>query len=111
MWVCFVTQSCNLSANLKYIFNCILDLFGDTVKSNYTYILTFCDRTKLVIIDLLDSKEFMLVEIIPYIENPWFYKFNNSGIFQKDLDNEFNESFFKLGIKIFEDLTNRIIKK
>ena len=53
----------------------------------------------------------MFVEIIPYIENPWFYKFNNSGIFQKDLDNEFNESFFKLGIKIFEDLTNRIIKK
>ena len=111
MWVYFIAKSCNLSANLKYIFNCILDLFGDTVKSNYTYILTFCDITKLVIIDLLDSKEFMLVEIIPYIENPWFYKFNNSGIFQKDLDNEFNESFFKLGIKIFEDLTNRIIKK
>ena len=111
MWVCFVTQSCNLSANLKYIFNCILDLFGDTVKTNYTYILSFCDRTKPVIIDLLDSKEFMFVEIIPYFENPWFYKFNNSGIFQKDLDNEFNESFFKLGIKIFEDLTNRIIKK
>ncbi len=40
----------------------------------------------------------MLVEIIPYIENPWFYKFNNSIIFEKDLDNEFNESFFKLGI-------------
>ena len=65
MWVCFVTQSCNLSANQKYIFNCILDLFGDTIKTN-TYILNFCDREKTVIIDLLDSKEFMLVEIIPY---------------------------------------------
>ena len=26
MWLCFVAQSCNLNANLKYIFNCILDL-------------------------------------------------------------------------------------
>ena len=43
----------------------------------------------------------MLVEIIPYIENPLFYKFNNSEIFEKDLDNEFNKSFCKLGIKNF----------
>ena len=78
-----------------------LDLFVNDFKTNYTYILTFCDREKTVIIDLLDNKEFMLVEIIPYIENPWFYKFNNSIIFEKDLDNEFNESFFKLGIKNF----------
>ena len=63
------------------------------------------------VIELLDSKEFMFIEIIPYIENPLFYKFNNSGIFEKDLDNEFNKSFFKLGIKNFEDFTNRIIKK
>ena len=62
MWVCFVIQSCNLSANQNYIFNCILDLFEDIVKTN-TYILTFCDREKTVIIDLLDSKEFILVEI------------------------------------------------
>ena len=110
--ICFVAQSCNarLSANQKYIFNCILDLFGDDVKSNFTCMLTFCDGAKPVIIDSLQSKEFMFHEIIPYIENPWFYKFNNSGIFEKDLDNEFNKSFFKLGMKSFEDFTNRIKK-
>ena len=43
--ICFVAQSSNarLSANQKYIFNCILDLFGDDVKSNFTCMLTFCD--------------------------------------------------------------------
>ena len=111
MWVCFVTQSCNLNANLKYIFNCILNLFGNDFKSNFTYILSFLDSVKPVIIELLDSKEFMLVEIIPYFENPLFYKFNNSEIFEKDLDNEFNKSFFKLSKKNFEDYRNRIIKK
>lgn len=110
--ICFVAQSCNarLSANQKYIFNCILDLFGDDVKSNFTCMLTFCDGAKPVIIDSLQSKEFMFHEIIPYIENPWFYKFNNSGIFEKDLDNEFNKSFFKLGMKSFEEFTIRIKK-
>ena len=52
----------------------------------------------------------MFHEIIPYIENPWYYKFNNSGIFEKDLENEFNKSFFKLGMKSFEEFTLRIKK-
>ena len=108
--ICFVAQSCNarLSANQKYIFNCILDLFGDDVKSNFICMLTFCDGAKPVILDSLQSKQFMFHEIIPYIETPWFYKFNNSGIFEKDIDNEFNLSFFNLGMKSFKDFTERI---
>jgi len=108
--ICFVAQSCNarLSANQKYIFNCILDLFGDDVKSNFICMLTFCDGAKPVILDSLQSKQFMFHEIIPYIKTPWFYKFNNSGIFEKDIENEFNLSFFNLGMKSFKDFTCRI---
>ena len=110
--ICFVAQSCNarLSANQKYIFNCILDLFGDDVKSNFICMLTFCDGAKPVILDSLQSKQFMFHEIIPHIENPWFYKFNNSGIFEKDEENEFNLSFFNLGMKSFKDFTQRVKK-
>ena len=110
--ICFVAQSCNarLSLNQKYIFNCILDLFGDDVKSNFICMLTFCDGAKPVILDSLQSKEFMFHEIIPFIEKPWFYKFNNSGIFEKDVENEFNLSFFNLGMKSFKDFTERIKK-
>ena len=107
-----MAQSCNvrLSLNQKYIFNCILDLFGDNVKSNFICMLTFCDGAKPVILDSLQSKEFMFHEIIPFIEKPWFYKFNNSGIFEKDVENEFNLSFFNLGMKSFKDFTERIKK-
>ena len=110
--ICFVAQSCNarLSANQKYIFNCILDLFGDDVKSNFICMLTFCDGAKPVILDSLQSEQFMFHEIIPYIESPWFYKFNNSGIFEKDVDNEFNLSFFNLGMKSFNEFTTRVKK-
>ena len=110
--ICFVAQSCNarLSANQKYIFNCIMDLFGDDVKSNFICMLTFCDGAKPVILDSLQSKQFMFHEIIPFIENPWFYKFNNSGIFEKDIENEFNLSFFNLGMKSFKEFTSRIKK-
>ena len=96
--ICFVAQSCNarLSANQKYIFNCILDLFGDDVKSNFICMLTFCDGAKPVILDSFQSNQFMFHEIIPYIEAPWFYKLNNSGIFEKDEGNQFNLSFFNL---------------
>ena len=110
--VCFVAQSCNarLSANQKYIFNCILDLFGDDVKSNFICMLTFCDGTKPVILDSLQSDKFMFHEIIPFIESPWFYKINNSGIFEKDEENEFNLSFFNLGMKSFKEFTTRVKK-
>ena len=110
--ICFVAQSCNarLSANQKYIFNCILDLFGDDVKSNFICMLTFCDGAKPVILDSFQSNQFMFHEIIPYIENPWFYKFNNSGIFEKDEENEINLSFFNLGMKSFKEFTSRVKK-
>ena len=55
---------------------------------------TFCDGAKPVILGFLQSRQFMFQESIPVIENPWFYKFNNSGIFEKDMENEFNLSFF-----------------
>ena len=86
---CFSISNARLRANQKSIFNSILDLFDDDVKSNFIFMLTFCDGAKQVILDSLQSKQFMFHEIIPFIENPWFHKFNNSGIFEKDIENEF----------------------
>ena len=80
------------------------------MKGNFICMLTFCDGGKPVILDCLQSANFMFHEIIPYIETPWFYKFNNSGIFEKDEDNQFNLSFFNLGMKSFSDFTTRVKK-
>ena len=48
--------------------------------------------------------------IIPYITKPYFYKFNNSAIFSSNREDEFTKMFYKLGMKSFEDFTNKLIK-
>ena len=51
---------------------------------------------------------FMLFnEIIPYIESPYFFKFNNSSIFTKDINNEFNKAFFNISMKNIKDFNER----
>ena len=52
----------------------------------------------------------MLNDIIPYIELPWYYLFNNSGMFESGKNNLFAHAFFDIGMKSFEDFTKRIIK-
>ena len=110
--ICFVCQSTNarLTTNQKYVFNSILDLFGDDVKENFICMLTFCDGAKPVIIESLQSKKFMFNEIIPYIENPWYYNFNNSGIFECGENNPLTHTFFDIGMKSFEEFVKRINK-
>lgn len=110
--ICFVCQSANarLTTNQKYVFNSIFDLFGDDVKENFICMLTFCDGAKPVIVESLQSKKFMFSEIIPYIEVPWYYTFNNSGIFENGENNPLTHTFFDIGMKSFEDFTKRIIK-
>ena len=110
--ICFVCQSANarLTTNQKYVFNSIFDLFGDDVKENFICMLTFCDGAKPVIVESLQSPKFMFSEIIPYIENPWYYTFNNSGIFECGANNPLTHTFFDIGMKSFEDFTKRIAK-
>lgn len=89
-------QSTNerLTTNQKYIFNSIFDLFGDDDKENFIYILTFCDGAKPIIVESLQRPKFIFRGIIPYIENPWYYTFNNSGIFESEDNKSFNSYFF-----------------
>ena len=108
--ICFVAQSsrCRLTTNQKYIFNCILDLFGNDLKSNFVFMLTFADGTKPLIVDALQSKESLFYEIICSLGEGWFYKFNNSGIFEKDMNDQFNKAFFELGMKSFKEFIVKI---
>ena len=108
--ICFVCLSTNarLTTNQKYVFNNIFNLFGDDVKENFICLLTFCDGAKPVIVESLQSKKFMFSEIIPYIEKPCYYNVNNSGIFESGENNPLTHTFFDIGMKSFEDFTNRI---
>ena len=111
--ICFVCKSHNrrISISQKYIYNTIFNLFGDNVKENFIFLLTFCDGMQPLVVEALKSNnELAFNEIIPYIESPWYYQFNNSGMFESGDNNPFAHTFFDLGIKSFEEFTKRIIK-
>ena len=102
--VCFVTKSSNnrLTASHKYILSSILDLFGEDVKEIFLFMLTFCDGGEPNIIGPLQEKECPFNKIISlFKDNSWYYKFNNSAIFESCRDDEFTKMFWKLGMKNF----------
>lgn len=57
-------QSANarLTTNQKYVFNSILDLFGDGFKEKFICIPTFCIGVNQVKVESLQNKKFMLVK-------------------------------------------------
>ena len=110
--ICFVAQSSNarLTANQKYIFTSILDLFGKDVQENFVAMLTFCDGKEPQIVAALKEKDSIFDKIIPHIKGNWYYKFNNSAIYSDDVDDEFTQMFWKLGMKSFEGFISQLLK-
>ena len=108
----FFAQSSNarLTANQKYIFNSVLDLFGEDVKENFIAMLTFCDGGTPQVVASLEDSNCVFSTVIPYIKKPWFYKFNNSAIFASNREDEFTKMFFKLNMKSFDEFTKKWIK-
>ena len=87
----------------------ILDLFGENVKEIFIFMLTFCDSGKPNIIEPLQEKNCHFSKIIQsYKNNNWYYKFNNSAIFEDNRSDEFTKMFWKLGMKNFSDFKNKL---
>ena len=110
--VCFVTKSSNnrLTHSQKYILSSILDLFGNDVKEIFLFMLTFCDGGKPNIVEPLKEKDCLCKQIIDlHKDNNWYYKFNNSAIFEDNRDDEFTQMFWKLGMKNFEDFKKKLM--
>ena len=110
--ICFVAQSSNarLTVNQRYIFTSILDLFGKDVQENFVAMLTFCDGKEPRIIAALQEKGSIFDKIIPHIKGNWYYKFNNSAIYSDDINDEFTQMFWKLGMTSFQGFIAQLIK-
>ena len=109
--ICFVTKSTNnrLTVSQKYILNKILDMFGENMRENFIFILTFCDGGLPNIVEQLKSKDCPFQEIIESTKDwKWYFKFNNSSFYESDREDEYTEIFWKLGIKNFEDFLSRL---
>ncbi len=107
--VCFVAQSSNarLTANQRYIFNRVFELFGDDIKENILAMLTFCDGNEPQVLSALKEKGSVFDQIIPHLGNDWYYKFNNSAIFCK-INDTFNHLFWELGMDSFEKFSSKL---
>ena len=71
--------------------------------------LTFCDGSKPNIIEPLQEKNCPFSKIISLFKNKtWYYKFNNSVIFEDDRQDEFSQMFWKLGMKNFFEFKKKL---
>ena len=109
----FVSQSSlpRLTASQKYIFDSVLSLFGKDIAENIFMLLTFADGQKPQVLSGIKEAK------MPYKN---YYKFNNSALYvqnTKDEDEEdeeeegnFNEMFWKVGIKSFKNFMTELGK-
>jgi len=95
----FVTQSslARLTPTQQYIFDAILSIFGKDIARNIFMMVTFADGQKPPVIEAVKTAQ------VPYSQ---FFKFNNSALFAEntanDDDENFDEMFWKMGVKSFK---------
>ena len=109
--ICLVEQSsnCRLTIGIKLNLHTILNLFGDNLKTNFITMLTFCNWGIPQFAEALKNFQ-SYSKIISYIEEPWYYKFNNSCFFSVDIKDFYVKSFWNLSYKNFEIFIKRLEK-
>ena len=109
--ICLVEQSsnCRLTIGMKLTLHTILNLFGDNLKTNFITMLTFCDGGIPQFAEALKNFQ-SYSKIISYIEEPWYYKFNNSCFFSVDIKDFSVKSFWNLSYKNYESFIKRLEK-
>jgi GTP-binding protein EngB required for normal cell division len=108
--VCLVIKSSDnrLTACQKYIFNCVFDLFGEDTKDIFIAMLTFCDGGKPQALASLLDKSCLFSKMIKNKNNDWYFKFNNSAIFEKDVEDVLNLTYWNIGMDSFHKFTEKL---
>ena len=74
---------------------------GDDIKSNLIFLFTHCDVKEPPVLNLIKNSIFS--NILPQLQLPWFFKFNNSFLFEIVL-----KDFWDLGISLYNELMDNI---
>lgn len=105
--ICFVAPSSlvRLTDQQKYILSKFFEIFAEDMLVNIVFLFTFCDYGEPKIIDgLTDQKDSYLWNIINSINSPWYYKFNNSSLFECfDQMDSHRKTYWDLGMKSYKD--------
>ncbi len=92
----------------KYIFDSVVDLFGNDMGDNINFFITYSDMEEPPVLNLLIKTTSLpwlrgKKDIIPY------HKFNNSGFLESILSNEeMAKTFWKMGMNNFVDFFKRL---
>lgn len=107
--VCFICKynEGRFDYSQRYIFNCIINLFGKDMAENFMILFSFCDVGKIISKKCFEEQDSPFYNIIKIIKEPWYLKFNNSGFFAKK-KNEIIEEFFKMGNESFIKLLDKL---
>ncbi len=101
----FTVQSAlvRLTPSQKYIFESILAIFGNDVRDNIRFLVTFTDGPTPPVLEAI--KEAKIAHQLDAHGQPQHHRFNNSGFLtsnEKDGDSDFSEMFWKMGVKSFD---------
>ena len=101
--ICFVISGnqTRLTDDLKIIFSTVLNLFGYDIINNFIFLFTNCDIKEPPVLNCIRNSNFS--EILPDLAKPWFFKFNNSYLFET-IQNE----FWNLGNSNYNELLNNL---
>ena len=103
----FVIQSSlgKLTYTQQYIFDSILSIFGKDIANNIFLMTTFADAHRPPVLDAVNKAG---------IKYQASFKFNNSTLFadnsQETEDGNFDEMFWKMGMRSFENFFTHIDK-
>ena len=109
----FVVQSSlpRLTPTQKSIYDSVLNLFGNDIRGNIFFLLTFSDGQTPQVLDGLKEAH------LPFEEK--FFKFNNSALFAPNVCNKedeeavaaykLNRMFWKMGTNSFQEFLNHLI--
>ena len=103
----FVTQSSlgRLTPTQQYIFDSILSIFGKDIEDNIFLMTTFADAHRPPVLDAVNKAD---------IKYQASFRFNNSALFvdnsQQTEDGNFDEMFWKMGMRSFERFFTHIGK-
>ena len=109
--ICFILKSTSIKLTYyqNYVYGRLLDIFGENLKENIIFLLTFCDSGLPNILEPLKSNESPFKELIETRTGlGWYYKFNNCSFYESNREDEKNKLFWKLGIKNFEELLSKL---
>ena len=91
----------------RYIFNCIIELFGNDMIENFMILFSFCDSGEIISKKCFEGEDSPFFKIINKIKEPWYLKFNNSGFFAEK-QNNLIEEIFKMGKESFIKLFSKL---